>query len=258
MNVVILCGGLGTRIREETEFRPKPMVNIGPRPILWHIMKLYAYHGFNDFILALGYKGEMIRDYFCHYELMNNDITVRLGHPESTIVHNGHEEAGWKVLLANTGETALKGARLKRIEKYIDGESFMMTYGDGLSNVNIPALLEFHKYHGKIATVTGINPPLRFGRLQLDGSKIIGFKEKPNETDGFVNGGFFVFDRKVFSYLSSHDSCDLENGPLQALAADGELMVFHHKGFWSCMDTLNDMNNLNKLWADGNAQWKTW
>ncbi|MFC1856960.1 glucose-1-phosphate cytidylyltransferase [Thermodesulfobacteriota bacterium] len=259
MQTVILCGGLGTRLREETEFRPKPMVNIGPRPILWHIMKIYAQFGHNEFILALGYKGEMIKDYFIHYELMNNDVTIELGKPESMFLHNCHEEAGWKVTLANTGDKALKGARLKKVERYIDGDTFMVTYGDGISNVNLNALIEFHTSHGRIATVTGVNPAARFGELKVSGDRVDAFSEKPDGVgNSFINGGFFVFNKKIFDYLTDDDECDLEYGPMEVLAQRGQLMIFKHKGFWACMDTIRDMEFLNHLWEEGNAAWKIW
>ncbi|MBF0103091.1 MAG: glucose-1-phosphate cytidylyltransferase [Desulfobacterales bacterium] len=258
MQVVILCGGLGTRLREETEFRPKPMVNIGPKPILWHIMKNYAYYTHNDFILALGYKGEMIKNYFCHYELMNNDVTIELGRPENMCIHHFHDEAGWKITLADTGEKTLKGARLKKVERYITDETFMMSYGDGLSDVDVSKLLAFHKSHGKMATVTGINPASRFGELKTDGNRVISFAEKPKDGESLINGGFFVFNRSIFDYLSTDDFCDLEVGALEQLAKEDQLMVFKHRGFWACMDTLRDMDYLNKLWDDGQAKWKIW
>jgi glucose-1-phosphate cytidylyltransferase len=258
MKVVILCGGLGTRLREETEFRPKPMVNIGSRPILWHIMKYYSQFGYKDFVLALGYKGEMIKNYFCHYELMNNDVTIELGQPESTAIQHSHSEAGWKITLADTGEKTLKGARLKKVEKYIDDEIFMMSYGDGIANVDINALLAFHKSHGKMATVTGINPTSRFGELKIEGKSVVSFTEKPQNSKSLINGGYFIFNRSIFDHLSVDDSCDLEVGPLEQIAKDGQLMVYKHEGFWACMDTLRDMDFLNKLWDDGLAKWKIW
>ncbi|MFH0730460.1 MAG: glucose-1-phosphate cytidylyltransferase [Pseudomonadota bacterium] len=258
MKIVILCGGLGTRIREETEFRPKPMVNIGPRPILWHIMKIYAHHGFNDFILALGYKGDMIRNYFCHYELMNNDITIELGKPEHLCVHHCHEENGWRITLANTGERSLKGARLKRLEKYITEDTFMMTYGDGVADVDIKALLAFHHQHGKLATLTGINPTARFGKLKVNGNQVEDFREKPKNDESLVSGGFFVFNKKILEYLTTDDLCDLEEGPLEQLAEQGQLMVYKHTGFWACMDTLRDMDYLNDLWQQKKAGWRIW
>jgi glucose-1-phosphate cytidylyltransferase len=258
MKLVILCGGLGTRLREETEFRPKPMVNVGNRPILWHIMKIYAHYGYTDFVLALGFKGEMIKQYFCHYELMNNDVTIELGKPEKTCIHQSHDEIGWRITLADTGEKALKGARLKKVEKYIDSDTFMVTYGDGLANVNINALINFHKSHGKLATLTGISPASRFGELRLKGSQVETFDEKPTETDGLINGGFFVFNRGLFDYLSTDDDCDLEIGALERIASEGQLMVFKHLGFWTCMDNIRDMEYLNKLWSEGKAGWKVW
>ena len=256
--VVILCGGVGTRLREETEYRPKPMVNIGPYPIIWHIMKYYSQYGMNDFVLALGYKGEMIKNYFCHYELMNNDVTLKLGEPENMRIHHSHDEAGWNITLANTGEMALKGARLKKIEKFISGDTFMMTYGDGVADVDINALLAFHKAHGKLVTVTGINTASRFGELKLEGDQVASFTEKPQSGESYVSGGYFVFNRAVFDYLTVEDSCDLEIGPLERIARDGQLMVYKHRGFWACMDTLRDMEYLNKLWDTGEARWKTW
>jgi glucose-1-phosphate cytidylyltransferase len=258
MQVVILCGGVGTRLREETEFRPKPMVNIGTHPILWHIMKYYSQFGFKDFVLALGYKGEMIKNYFCNYELMNNDVTIELGQHERTCIHYSHDEAGWKITLADTGEKALKGARLKKVERYITGDTFMMTYGDGISDVDINKLLAFHKSHGKIATVTGINPTARFGELKIEGDFVETFREKPQNVNGLISGGFFVFNHKFFDYLSTDDLCDLEIGPLEQIAKERQLMVYKHLGFWACMDTLRDMEYLNKLWDDYQAKWKIW
>jgi glucose-1-phosphate cytidylyltransferase len=258
MKVVILCGGAGTRLREETEFRPKPMVNIGPRPILWHIMKYYAQFGYKEFILALGYRGDMIKNYFCHYELMNNDVTIELGQPESMRIHYSNDEVGWKVTLADTGEKTLKGARLKKVEKYLSDDVFMMTYGDGVADVDINDLLAFHKTHGKLSTVTGINPASRFGELKIDGDRVESFAEKPQNGEGLINGGFFVFNRTIFDYLTTDDSCDLEFGPLERIAQEGQLMVYKHRGFWACMDTLRDMEYLNRLWDNGQAKWKTW
>ncbi len=258
MEVVIFCGGTGTRLREETEFRPKPMVNIGTRPILWHIMKTYAHFGHRDFILALGYKGEMIKNYFCHYELMNNDVTIELGKPEHVMIHQNHEETGWRITLADTGEKALKGARLKKVQKFIRGDTFMATYGDGLSDVNVNALLDFHSKHGKLVTVTGVRrPPSFFGELKIEGDQVADFFEKP-KLQGFINGGYFVFNRNVFNYLNDSDQCDLEYGPLEKIVKDGQLMVYKHNGFWACMDTMRDQQNLEKLWNNDKADWKLW
>ena len=258
MKVVILCGGMGTRLKEETEFRPKPMVAIGRRPILWHIMKVYAHYGFTDFILCLGYNGEMIKEYFYSYELLNNDFTIELGDQRLVEIHSKQAEEGWRITLADTGEHALKGARLKRVEKYIIGEQFLATYGDGITNVDIRALLRFHNSHGKLATVTGVNQASRFGELRINGHRVEAFREKPIADSGYINGGFFVFNRGVFDYLSASEDCDLEVGPLEKMAADGELMVYKHAGFWACMDTIRDRDYLNKLWDEKRAEWKVW
>ncbi len=258
MKVVILCGGIGTRLKEETEFRPKPMVNIGNRPILWHIMKIYAHYNYTDFVIALGYKGEMIKNYFCHYEMINNDVTIELGKPEKMHIHHVHEESGWRITLADTGKKTLKGARLKRVEKYIDGETFMLTYGDGLANVNINELLNFHHSHGKLATVTGINPASRYGKLKIKGNRVYSFSEKSKDSSGLINGGFFVFNKEIFDYLCADDNCDLEIGLLEKIAEEGQLMLYKHAGFWACMDTIRDMEYLNKLWNEKKATWKIW
>ncbi len=258
MKIVILCGGLGTRLREETEYRPKPMVNIGGRPILWHIMKIYAQYGYNEFILSLGYKGEMIKEYFYHYEIMNNDVTIELGHPEKNCIHQCHDENGWRITLADTGEKALKGARLKKVEKYITGDEFMVTYGDGVADIDINALLAFHRSHGKLATVTGINRASLFGELRIKGNRVEAFYEKPQASPGLISGGFFVFNKGIFDHISIEDNCDLEIGALEKIAREGQLMVYKHTGLWACMDTLRDMDYLNKLWNENKAFWKTW
>ena len=257
MQTIILCGGLGTRLREETEFRPKPMVNIGDRPILWHIMKIYATYGHTEFILPLGYKGNMIRDYFINYECMNNDVTLELGHKRACNIHNCHDESGWKITLANTGENSIKGERIKRIQQYVTDDTFMLTYGDGIADIDIHALLSFHKSHGKAATVTGVVPVSRFGELKLNGDIVESFYEKPALTDANrISGGFFVFNRNMFDYLEP--GVDLETGALEQLALEKELMVYRHNGFWSCMDTLRDVEFLNGLWDTGKACWKIW
>ena len=259
MQVVIFCGGLGTRLREETEFRPKPLVPIGSFPILWHIMKYFSVQGYTDFVLALGYKGDMIKHYFLHYEFMCNDVTIELGKPDSYRVMSVHDETGWRISLANTGEKALKGARLKRVERYIVGDVFMATYGDGLANVDINALLAFHRSHGKICTVTGVSPAGRFGELKIEGDQVLAFEEKPEKpAGGFISGGFLVFNRKFFDYLCDDDDCDLEYGPMERLAREGQLMVYRHEGFWACMDTIRDAEYLNNLWSEGKAPWKIW
>ncbi len=258
MKVVILCGGLGTRLKEETEYRPKPMVKIGNKPILWHIMKIYSSHGFNDFILCLGYKGEMIKEYFYNYEILNNDFTVELGQHKNIEIHDTHNEKGWRITLVDTGERALKGARLKKIEEYIDSDIFMVTYGDGVADIDINELLDFHRAHGKLATLTGINPASRFGELKVNGNSVEAFNEKPETSSGLINGGFFVFNKGIFDYLSVDDGCDFEIGPLEQIAREGQLMVYKHKKSWACMDTLRDMDYLNKLWNENKAFWKIW
>lgn len=258
MQAVILCGGLGTRLREETVFIPKPMVEVGERPILWHIMKLYAHFGITDFVLALGYKSDVIKQYFYHYDYMNADVTLDLGAKADMVIHNKHEEANWQVTLANTGQTTMKGARLMRVAKYIEGDTFMLTYGDGVAAIDVAELLAFHKSHGRLATVTGVNPLARFGELRLDGEKVSAFAEKPVKSDDFVNGGFFVFNRGIFEYLTDDEDCDLETDALEKVAENGELMVFRQTGFWACMDTQRDQDYLNKLWREDQAPWKVW
>ena len=258
MKVVILCGGLGTRLREETEFRPKPMVEIGERPILWHIMKIFNQFGYNEFVLCLGYKGEYIKNYFYNYELMNESVTIELGHPMKVTVNEYHSEIGWKIAMVNTGDNTLKGGRIKKVEKYIDGDVFLLTYGDGLADVDINKLVEFHKSHGKMITVTGVNIASRFGELKIDGDKVTSFSEKPEKSNSYINGGFFVVNRKVFDYLSIDDDCDFEYGPLEKIAQEGQLMVYKHDGSWACMDTIRDVQYLNSLWNNGKAFWKNW
>lgn len=258
MKVVILCGGMGARLREETEFRPKPMVEIGSRPILWHIMKIYSHYGFKDFVLCLGYKGEVIKEYFYHYALLNNDVTVRLGTQRSLEVHDVVEEDDWTVTLVNTGEHALKGARLKRIEKYVRDHTFMVTYGDGVANIDLKQLLTFHQQSGKLATLTGVRPPSLFGELQVKDGRASFFVEKPQTSSGLINGGFFVFNRRIFEYLGDEDDCDFERGTLEKVTADGELMVYEHRGEWACMDTYRDVEYLNQLWKTKQAFWKVW
>jgi len=257
MKVVILCGGRGTRLREETEVRPKPLVEIGDRPILWHIMKIYAHYGFNEFVLCLGYKGRMIKEYFLNYEMMSSDLTLKLG-SNDVKTHNQSQERGWIITFAETGEKAQTGARVKRIEKYIEGDLFMLTYGDAVANINIENLLEFHKSHGKIGTITGVHPSSRFGELVIKDRQIVQFTEKPQIKEGFINGGFFVFDKEFFDYLRDDNICYLEREPLEKLASDGELMAYMHEGFWQCMDTHKELEILNNLWRSPKPPWKVW
>lgn len=258
IKVVILCGGRGTRLREETEVRPKPLVEIGNRPILWHIMKTYSYYGFKDFILCLGYKGDMIKDYFLNYEAMNNDFTINLSNRNKIIFHNAHLERDWNVTLVNTGDCTQTGGRIKRIEEYINGDNFMVTYGDGVGNINIKELLKFHKQSGRLGTLTGVHPSSRFGELLIKGKNIVQFNEKPQVSQGFINGGFFVFKKKFFSCLSNNENCTLEHEPLVKLSSARELAVFRHNGFWQCMDTQRELNILNNLWNEDKAPWKVW
>lgn len=249
MKIVILCGGMGTRFREETESKPKPMIEIGEKPILWHIMKSYSHYGHNNFILCLGYKGHIIKKYFLDYEMMNTDFSIEMD-TGNVKTHSEHEELHWKVTLAETGKKSMTGARLKKIEKYISEKTFMMTYGDGVSNVNLDDLLRFHQSHGKIATVTGVRPQSRFGELIVEGSQVLEFGEKPQIKEGFINGGFFVLNKEVFQYISNDDNAIFERDPLETLAQDGELMFFQHEGFWQCMDTYRDLQLLRNLWAN--------
>ena len=255
MKVVILCGGKGMRLREETEFRPKPMVEVGGQPILWHIMKTYAYYGFRNFILCLGYKGEVIREYFYEYAVRRRDFTINMRTGECEF-HGEREAPDWRVTLVDTGEEAMTGARVKRIEEYIEDDFFFLTYGDGLTDLNIRDTLEFHKSGGKIGTVTGVSPPSRYGELHIEGNHVLSFQEKPDTTGNQINGGYFVFSRRFFEYLETQDDCVLEKVPLEKLAEDDELRVYHHTGFWQCMDTYRDYMFLKKIWQSGQAPWK--
>lgn len=256
--VFVLCGGLGTRIKEETEFRPKPMVPIGGQPILWHIMRSYAAHGFRRFVLCLGYRGDVVRQYFLHYAAMRSDLTVRL-RDSSTTVHSVDHEDDWEVTLADTGEHAMTGARVARAAaRYLDDadEHLAVTYGDGLTDADLTAEWEFHRSHGKIGTVLGVNPPSRFGELKLEGTLVREFDEKPDFSDRWVNGGYFFFRRGFLDYLSTDEDCVLERAPLVRLARDGELMTFLHRGFWASMDTQRDREYLEELWKRGEAPWR--
>ncbi len=255
--VVILCGGQGTRLREETEYRPKPLVDVGGRPILWHIMKRYAHYGLRDFVLCLGYRGQMIKEYFLNYEAMNNDFTICLGQQNRVLYHGAHGEQDFRVTLADTGLDAMTGGRVKHIERHIGGDTFMVTYGDGVADVDLHSLLAFHHSHGRLATVTAVHPVSRFGVLDVtSGDKVASFAEKP-QADGWTNAGFFVFNRRVFDYLWPGD-CVLEREPLERLARDGQLMAYRHNGFFFAMDTYREYQYLNELWASGQAPWKVW
>jgi glucose-1-phosphate cytidylyltransferase len=253
---VLLCGGKGTRMREETEFRPKPLVEVGGRPLLWHIMKLYGSHGFRDFVLCLGYRGGMIKQYFADYYLHNSDVTFELASGKVDYERGRHED--WRVTLVDTGEDAMTGARVKRVAPHLDGDVFCLSYGDGVADVDLSALMDFHRSHGKLATVTGVRPPARWGRLDTAGTTVRAFAEKPADEPGHVNGGFFVFDRSVLDRLWGADDCVLEGGPLERLAAEGQLEMFAHDGFWQAADTLRDVEQLRALWASGEAPWRVW
>jgi glucose-1-phosphate cytidylyltransferase len=260
MKVVILCGGQGTRLREETEYRPKPLVDIGGRPILWHIMKLYAHHGFRDFVLCLGYRGNMIKEYFLNYEAMNNDFTMCLGRLHQVAYHGAHHEQDFRVTLAETGLDTMTGGRVRRIQKYVDNDdddTFMVTYGDGVADADIRKVLAFHRKHGKLATVTTVSPISRYGILDVEADgRVSSFSEKPR-IEGWASAGFFVFSRRLFDYLDG-DDCILEREPMERLAAEEQLMAYQHSGFFFAMDTYREYKFLNDLWANGKAPWKVW
>ncbi len=254
--VVILCGGLGTRLREETEFRPKPMVEIGGRPILWHIMKVFAHHGLHEFVLCVGYRGHMIKDWFLNYELWNSDFTVTLGHSATVEVHDPHDECDWRVTICDTGGDTMTGGRVKRVAHHVGTGPFLVTYGDGLADIDLTELLAFHRRHGKLATVTATRPLSRFGHVDLDAGQVVrGFREKP-QTDDWVNSGFFVFEPEVLDLLE--DDSILEREPLEELADMRQLVAYRHEGFWQPMDTYRDLLLLNELWQSGTPPWRVW
>ena len=257
--VFVLCGGLGTRLREHTELIPKPMVLIGNRPILWHIMQTYAHYGFKRFVLCCGYKAEVIKSYFLDYASLNSDFTVELK-TNNVAVHSIDHDQDWQVTLADTGETTMTGARVARAaEKYLgDAEHFAVTYGDGVTNADLRAELEFHLGQDRIGTVLGINPPSRFGKIVLDGDQVLRFDEKPEFADEWINGGYFFFRRSFLEYLSRGEGCVLERAPLVRLAANGQLAMYKHTGFWACLDTQRDLDYLNKEWSSGKAPWAAW
>lgn len=255
MKVLILAGGFGTRLSEETGIRPKPMVEIGGYPILWHIMKTYAEHGYNDFVILLGYKGDFIKQYFLDYVALHSDMTIDMKNGEVSYLRR--HEMEWKVTLLDTGSNTMTGGRVKRAQEIINGEPFMLTYGDGVSDINIPELVDFHKNHKRLITMTSVVPDGRFGRMQIDADNTISsFIEKPKE-ENWINGGFFVCENKVLDYITEGDASIFERKPLEALANEHQLMAYKHFGFWKCMDTLSDKNNLEKMWQEG-APWKIW
>ncbi|AGY58149.1 glucose-1-phosphate cytidylyltransferase [Gloeobacter kilaueensis] len=259
--VVILCGGKGTRLREETEFRPKPMILVGGRPLIWHIMKLYAHFGFTDFMLCLGYKGELIREYFFNYDWNHSDILLELGSKRVTRLRNSsRDEQNWRLWLIDTGQETFTGGRLKRLAPYLaesGSDLFFATYGDGVANIDIPSLLAFHLRHGKLATVTAVRPASRFGELGIEDGFVRHFQEKPQTSAGWINGGFFVLHRKVLDLIGG-DETSFESEPLQQLSAMGELAVYCHEGFWQCMDTYRELELLNHLYSTGEVPWKVW
>ena len=256
MKAVILAGGLGTRISEETHLKPKPMIEIGGMPILWHIMKSYSAHGINDFVVCCGYKGYLIKEYFANYFLHMSDVTFDMANNQMQV--HQHKAEPWRVTLVDTGDDTLTGGRLKRVANYLrDEEAFCFTYGDGVSDVDITAQLAFHKQHGKLATVTAVQPPGRYGALNMDGATVRGFAEKPKGDGGWINGGFFMLSPRCLDYIEG-DMSSWEGEPLARIAEDGQLMAFEHQGFWQPMDTLRDKNQLEELWQTGRAPWKCW
>jgi glucose-1-phosphate cytidylyltransferase len=256
VKVAILAGGVGSRLAEETEAKPKPMVEIGGKPILWHIMKHYAKHGFKDFVIALGYKGEYIKKYMLDYATLSSNLTVDFKRAE-VVRQNGGGPVDWRVDLVDTGLETATGGRIKRLQPLLGNERFMLTWGDGVSNVDLHKLLDFHRAHGKLATVTAVRPPARFGRLELDGDNVSEFSEKPQLGEGWINGAFFVLEPAVFDYVDG-DATQWEREPLERLAREGQLMAYRHESFWQCMDTLRDRKLLEQLWESGNPPWKTW
>ncbi len=257
MKLVILAGGYGTRLGNLTNTIPKPMIQVGGRPLLWHIMKIYSHYGIKEFIICLGYRGNVIKDYFLHYESQNSDFTVDLK-KKSIEYHSNHCEDDWKVTLVDTGLDTLKGSRLKQVEEFLDDDVNLLTYGDGLADINILETLEFHKKTGKVITISGVHPPARFGELIADGDILTSFEEKSQTSQGLINGGYMVFNKELLSYLSADASCDLEVGVLDALAGEGKVAVFRHQGLWACVDHERDLNYLESVWRKGSAFWKKW
>ena len=256
MKAVILAGGFGTRLSEETNLRPKPMIEIGGKPILWHIMNIYSAYGINEFFIAAGYKAEVIKEYFLNFYAINNDISIDLSNGK-TVIHDGNQP-NWKIHIIDTGLYTQTGGRLRRLKKWLENEeSFMFTYGDGVADINLDDLLAFHRSHGKLATVTTVRTPARFGRIGFDGDRIAEFYEKPQVAEGWINGGYFVLNPKVIDYIEN-DDCIWERNPIEKLSHDDQLMGYRHYGFWSCMDTLKEKNFLEELWNAGNAPWKIW
>jgi glucose-1-phosphate cytidylyltransferase len=255
MKVAILAGGVGSRLSEETQIRPKPMIEIGARPILWHVLKHYSHYGLNDFVIALGYKGEYIKRYFADYCSLESNLTVKLR--SGAVIRHDNHHPDWNVELIDTGVATLTGGRIKRLASYVGNETFMLTWGDGVSNVDLNKLLEFHRSHGKLATVTAVRPPARFGHMTFDGDRVLEFSEKPQAAEGWINGAFFVLEPKVMDYIAG-DETQWEKEPMERLSREGQLMAYRHNDFWQCMDTLRDKVLLESLWQKGDAPWKTW
>jgi len=255
MKVIILAGGYGSRLGSLSELIPKPMIDVGGRPIIWHIMKIYAAYGFRDFVIALGYKGNVIKEYFYNIKSQNNDFTINTKSGDITYHNTGSDD--WNVSLIDTGIDTLKGGRIKRLENYLDDIN-MLTYGDGVADIDINKLVEYHKNHGKLVTISGVRPPSMFGEIIQEDGRVLSFEEKPQTSKGLINGGYMVFDKKILEYLRPDKDCDFEFGPLEELAAKGEVMTYKHEGFWECADTVRDLNHLNKLWATDQAKWKVW
>jgi glucose-1-phosphate cytidylyltransferase len=258
MDVIILCGGMGSRLSEETIIKPKPMVEIGGKPILWHIMKYYSYYGYNRFVLALGYKGDYIKEYFLNYKLTQSDFTISMDTKSVPFYFNSSKEKEWEITFIDTGLNTLKGARIKRLENFIKSSSFHLTYGDGLANIDLNKLVSFHTKHGKIATVTAVRPPSRFGEMMLNKNSVIGFDEKSQMHTGYINGGFFILNKKILSYLTEDENCDFEFGVIQKIVKEGQLMAYQHDDFWQCMDNVRERDYLNKLIEINQAPWKKW
>jgi len=257
MKTIILAGGWGTRLGQQTEDIPKPMVPIGNKPILWHIMKIYSHYGFNEFIISCGVKAHVIKYYFANYESFNEDFTINMS-TQKIKYNSNHNEKNWKVTLVDTGLNTLKGARIKRVEKYLDEDINMVTYGDGVADINIKKLIEFHKSHGRTVTITGVHPPARFGELIEKDGRVVSFEEKPQTSVGLINGGFMVFNKKLLDYLTKDKDCDLERDSLGKLINEGEVIVYKHTGNWECMDHERDVEHLNHLWNADKAFWKIW
>ena len=257
MKLIILAGGFGTRLGERTATIPKPMVQIGGKPIMWHIMKIYSFYGINQFVICLGYRGEIIKDFFYNYQMKNNDFTINLS-DHSVVYHNNHHEDDWQVTLVDTGINTLKGARLKRVERYLDDEINLLTYGDGVANINISELIEFHNSHDKIVTISGVYPPARFGELIVNGDELILFEEKAQTSQGLINGGYMIFNKELLNYVCTDEDCDLEIGTFEKLTAERKIAVYKHQGLWACMDHERDVKYLNQLWNKNEAFWKVW